>query len=622
MKTIAEAPLVEQHQANDLEQADSEALYRLGLLSQQNGQLQEAEKYLTAAIQAQPDMVKAWFSLGNLRFSIGQFKTAEVAYRQALALQPHLVTIHNNLGYTLEKQGLVNEAIACYQTALEIQPKCIEASINLGNALHAQAKLSPEQQAYYSDLNEQLGTARLEAGDVKTAIAYFRQAIVLQPNSVRATYNLGVALSKQDDLEQAITCFEKVIELNPSYGEAYLKLGQIYYIQKQLQKAVAAYRQGLSTINPCYAKAVEADFEADIAEEAPVTPPITKGEVIVGQSSFPAIPTLPNTGKRPFWTVILPVYQRTEYILDCLAGVLAQWPGEDEMEILVLDNASTHPLFDLVNSIGKGIIKYYRHPENLGVVGNVNIGLALSRGEWVHILHDDDCVYPGFYSQLKQSLLNCPPSVGAAFTGFNYIDEKGEKVSNGDIVSVYGDNKGILQDWLQEIGVCGLIAVPAVVVKRTTHEYLGGYCPEIQGIDEWEMYKRIAVFYDCWYEPEILAGFRVHPHRETSNNWLSGSLPKAIRRAIEITETYLPSKWNAEITAKSRRHNFNYCMQHAIIPLKAGNLAATFRILQEALKIDHSSEAVVKLFEWLNQNEAVHLREQIISKLILSCFLY
>ncbi|MEC4818669.1 MAG: tetratricopeptide repeat protein, partial [Scytonema sp. PMC 1069.18] len=596
-----------------------DALYRLGLQAQRAGQLQEAEKFFNAALQVEPKFVQAWFSLGNLQQAQGQLTAAETAYHQALALQPNLVAIHNNLGYTLQQQGKFDEAIACYQKALEIQPNCVEADVNLGNTLHVQGKLSPEQQARYSVLNEQLGTARLEARDSTTAIAYFRQAIILQPESVKAHYKLGLALEKQNQLEEAIACFEKVLQLNPHDGEAYLNLGRIYQAQKQLQKAVSSYRQGLSLINPCYGKAVEAYQEADITDEVPVTPPIPQGAVIVGDYNFPAIPAvLSEQAQGPFWTVIIPVYQRTNYILDCLAGVLAQWQGEDDMEILVLDNASTPPLFDLVNSIGKGIVKYYRHPQNLGVVGNGNAGLALSRGKWVHILHDDDCVFPGFYSRLKQSLENCPQSVGAAFTGFKYINEKGESVEIGEITSVYGDNRGIAQDWLQRIGVCGLIVTPTVVVRRTTHEHLGGYAPELQGIDEWEIYKRIAAFYDFWYEPGLLTGYRIHSSRETCSNWLSGSLSKRIRRAIEITSSYLPAEYNAEITAKARRHNFNYCLRNAKIPLKAGNLAATFCIIQEALKIDQSSEAIAKLFEWLNQKEAAPVRDEIVMRLMKS----
>jgi tetratricopeptide (TPR) repeat protein/glycosyltransferase involved in cell wall biosynthesis len=595
---------------------DPETLYKRGLLSQRKGQFQEAEKYFNAVLQIQP-LAKVWFSLGNLHFSAGELVAAEEAYRQAIALRPNLVAIHNNLGYTLQLQGLFDEAITCYQKALEIQPNCIEASVSLGSIFHAQGKLSQAKQDYYYTLNQQLGNAKLEARDVTAAVSYFRQAIVLRPDSVEARYNLGIALSRQEYFEEAITCLLKVLELKPNYGEAYLSLGKIYQKQKQLQKAVVAYRQGLSLINPNYAKAVEAYIQPDTTQ-APVTPAIPQSKVLVGNFSFPCIPTVSDENQRPFWSVIIPVYERTDYILDCLAGVLAQWPGKETMEILVLDNASTPPLFDLVNSIGQGIIRYYRHPENLGVVGNTNAGIALSRGKWIHILHDDDCVYPGFYSQLQQSLENCTQSVGAAFTGFQYINEKEEKLETGDIVSVYGDNRGIASSWLQRIGVCGLIAVPAVVVKRTTHERLGVYCPEILGIDEWEMYKRIAVFYDCWYEPGILAGYRVHSLRETSNNWLSGKLPKAVRRAIEITSSYLPIKYRDSITSQSLRHNFNYCLEHAIIPLNAGNINATFCIIKQALELDYSSEAIAKLFDWLNQDEAACLREEIATKLILN----
>lgn len=71
---------VQYHQANQLAQAEQiyhqvlpeqpnhpEALYGLGLLAQQNGKFQSAEHFLNAAVQMQPDSVKAWFSLGNLR---------------------------------------------------------------------------------------------------------------------------------------------------------------------------------------------------------------------------------------------------------------------------------------------------------------------------------------------------------------------------------------------------------------------------------------------------------------------------------------------------------------------------------------------------------------------------
>ncbi|MDZ8260542.1 tetratricopeptide repeat protein [Nostoc sp. ChiQUE01b] len=634
MKTITEALqfAVQQHQANSLEQAEQgyrqvleaqpdhpEALYRLGLLMQQTSQPQEAEKLFSAAVQVQPELVKAWFSLGNLRQSGGELSAAEVAYRQALALQPKLVAIHNNLGYTLEQQGKLEEAVVCYQKALELQPNCTEAEVNLGNILNAQGKLLPEQQAHYAKLNNQLGIARQKAGDMQTAIVYHRQAIAFQPDLLDAHYNLGSALQKQEKWEDAIASYHQALKLNPQNWKTYTRLVQVYQTQNKIAEAISVYRQGLTLLNPHYAKAVTAYQNAGTTQEILVTPPISQDEVNIGDYHFPAIPPITNPEKpRPFWTVVIPVYNRTDYLLECLASVLVQWSGAEQMEILVIDNASTLPLFDLVNSIGGGVIRYYRNQQNIGGVRNYNAGIALSRGQWVHVLHDDDYVNRGFYERLQQSLATCPDSVGVACTGFEYINEKGEAIKQGEVVSLYGEHRGIMQDWLSLIGVCGLVMIPAMVVRRTTHERLGGYYPELPPICDWEIFKRLASFYDWWYEPDILACYRLHSeiNRLTNQSLHSGTMAEAIRRAIEVSDSYFPIEHRAQITAKARSHNFNYCLKLAAIPLQAGNITAALLVLQEILKIDHSPQAVAKLFAWLTQDEAAPLREEIIAKLL------
>jgi tetratricopeptide (TPR) repeat protein len=578
----------------------------------------EAEQLLKAALQAQPNSVKTWFSLGNLHLTQGQFSEAVAAYQQTLALQPDCAPIYNNLGYALQQQNQWEEAIASYQKALELQPNCIEADANLGNALDAQGKLSQAQQTHYAALNNQLGNSRKIAGDLQTAAMYYRQAIAMQPCLWEAHYNLGIVLQERGELEDAIASYQTALELDPNHWETYTRLGQIYQAQNNIKEAIVTYRQGLSQINPHYAKAVEAYQLAGIVEEVPVTPPISPGEVTVGAYQFPAIETVADSSKpRPFWTVVIPVYNRTHYLLECLTSLLAQWSGETEMEILVVDNASTPPLFELVNSIGGGIIRYYRHPKNLGALPNHNAGIALSRGQWIHILHDDDCVLPGFYSQLQQSLERCPDSIGAAFTGFEYFNEKGAVVEKGEVASWFGDQSGIPQNFLRRIGVTCPLQIPAVVIRRTTYERLGGYLPKLDCAPEWELYKRIAVFYDWWYESGTLARYRVHSHRMTADDLLSGNLAASLRQGIEISASYLPVDDCAEITAQARRYNFNYCLARAAIPLKAGNLTGTLQMLQEMLKLDSSPPAVAMLFAWLTQERAAPLREEIVSRLIL-----
>jgi hypothetical protein len=99
---------------------------------------------------------------------------------------------------------------------------------------------------------------------------------------------------------------------------------------------------------------------------------------------------------------------------------------------------------------------------------------------------------------------------------------------------------------------------------------------------------------------------------------MNGSCGAAHRRAIEMSESYLPVEYCAEITAKSRAFHFNWCLNRATIPLRFGNLEGSFQLIQEALKIDDSSEAIKKLFVWLTANELAPIRHQIVSRCIVN----
>ncbi|HIK30419.1 MAG TPA: GNAT family N-acetyltransferase [Oscillatoriales cyanobacterium M59_W2019_021] len=174
-----------------------QALQHLGALMQQKEDYQSAEKYFKIALQVDRESPQTWFGLGNLYQAKFLFSEAINAYQKVLKLQPNAVAVYNNLGYTFQLQEKWEEAIASYQKALEIQPKCIEADVNLGNALYARGQLSPEKQSHYAILNYDLGVSRQKAGDLKTAILYYQQAIVMNPELVKARHHLETALQEK-----------------------------------------------------------------------------------------------------------------------------------------------------------------------------------------------------------------------------------------------------------------------------------------------------------------------------------------------------------------------------------------------------------------------------------------
>lgn len=230
------------HRANRLAEAEQgyrqilevqpshpDALYGLSVVMKQKGEYQSAENLLRSLLQAQPNSTRVWFVLANLHQTQGQLSEAVEAYRQVLALQPNSPAVYNNLGYTLQQQCKWEDAIACYQKALELQPDCIEADVNYANVLHTQGKLSPEKQAHYAALNNDLGTRCKQAGDSENAIVHYRQAISMKPDLIDAHYNLGLVLQELGDFEAAIASYQKALELKPDFEEAYFQLDKLHH---------------------------------------------------------------------------------------------------------------------------------------------------------------------------------------------------------------------------------------------------------------------------------------------------------------------------------------------------------------------------------------------------------
>ena len=584
-----------------------EALYELGIIAQQMNQLEEAEQYFTASVASQPKFVKAWFSLGNLRHSQNKYQAAETAYQEALKLRPNSAPIYNNLGYVLQQQGKWSAAASCYKQALKIEPECIEADVNWGNALYARAKLSPKQQVHYAQLNYRLGLKHSRVGDWQTATSYYRQAILMQPDLAEVYYDLGLILLQQRKLTESIPCYQKVLQLDPKCSLAYYNLGQIYQDLDDLKRATTNFELGLKLINSDYVRARESSQVIPLADLP--TPETPQGEVTVGNYQFPLIPPIAEAhSKRPFWSVVVPVVNRPEYFPECLASVLSQWRFE-EMEIIVLDNGSKPPQWEIPNYLGKGIIRYYRFSKTISLQENWNTAVSLCRGQWIHLLHHDDYVLPEFYSRLKASLETCPETVGAAFTGYENIDEERRVIFSQQ--HGLGSYRGIVGDWIWQIGVYCPLSPPSVVVKRSAYERLGGYKLDLPYTCDWEFYKRVASFYDWWYEPGILAHYREQANSITVAENLNGSSGTAHRRAIEISHSYLPVEYRAEITAKSFAYHFDWCLNRAHLPLSVGNLEAVLCLVKEALNMDRSPEAIAKLSRWLCQESTVALVDKL-----------
>lgn len=275
----------------------------------------------------------------------------------------------------------------------------------------------------------------------------------------------------------------------------------------------------------------------------------------------PVIPELTNLEKvnQPIWSIMIPVYNCSNYLRETLCSVLQQAADPEVMQIEVVDDYSTDAdVEQLVKDIGKGRISYFRQSENVGSLRNFERCILRAKGKLIHLLHGDDLVLPGFYKSM-QSLFESFPEVGAAFCRHQYINEEGELVVFSECEM---DDAGVLDNWLVRLFKRQRIQTPSIVVKREVYEALGSFYAVHYG-EDWEMWLRIAAYYSFAYTPEILAAYRQHPVSISGRYFLDGQNIRDLKKVMALTEKYIPTSERAKLRREARQFYGRYAVNTA-----------------------------------------------------------
>jgi glycosyltransferase involved in cell wall biosynthesis len=248
------------------------------------------------------------------------------------------------------------------------------------------------------------------------------------------------------------------------------------------------------------------------------------------------IEPISNNASRPVWSIIIPTYNCAGYLKEALDSVLTNDFNNDTFEIIVVDDCSTldNPE-NVVKQFNDSRIQFIRQPQNVGKVNNYAVGLTLSKGIFIHILHGDDFVTRGFYNELK-SLFVQFPNIGAAFCQSNYVNEKSDVIGRTGIEI---QTSGILEEWIYKITINQRIQPPSIAIKREVYENIGGYDYRLKYMEDWEFYIRVANNYPVAYTPKILANYRVHQNSSSQTSVLKGGRLTTLKSLLNIVDKYI-----------------------------------------------------------------------------------
>jgi glycosyltransferase involved in cell wall biosynthesis len=200
-------------------------------------------------------------------------------------------------------------------------------------------------------------------------------------------------------------------------------------------------------------------------------------------------------------TVVIPTRDRWPLLRQTLASVIAQ--RDVELEIVVVDDASTTPVAELVDSLGDSRLRVLRHDRAHGVAAARNTGLATVRTRWVAFTDDDDLWAP---AKLREQLDALATDPAARWSCVGVVDVDGDlrpigwaqPPRSGDVSAamlttniVPGGGSGVLAD-------------------IDTVRSVGGFDEALRNLADYELWLRLAIAAPLAAVDRPLLAYRIH----------------------------------------------------------------------------------------------------------------
>lgn len=120
-------------------------------------------------------------------------------------------------------------------------------------------------------------------------------------------------------------------------------------------------------------------------------------------------------------SIIIPVYNCSEYVADCFRSILSQSDGQN-IEIIIIDDGSTDGSGRICDKFARenNCMKVF-HRKNSGVSAARNFGLRKASGDYVYFVDADDVLLGGCIDCILRAVAHNPDVISIGYQRFNDV---------------------------------------------------------------------------------------------------------------------------------------------------------------------------------------------------------
>jgi glycosyltransferase involved in cell wall biosynthesis len=202
-------------------------------------------------------------------------------------------------------------------------------------------------------------------------------------------------------------------------------------------------------------------------------------------------------------SVAMPAYNAERYLGEAIESILGQ--TFTDFEFLIVDDGSTDRTLAILRDYEKrdSRIRVISRP-NTGIVGALNDMLAVAQGELIARMDADDIALPERFDRQVKYMDEHPDCVLVG-SRVLLIDPDGDPLK---VMETPLDHESLVDGFLNFGGQ--LIHHPATMMRRQTVIDLGGYRPELRGVEDLDLFLRLSEVGQIVNLAEPLLKYREH----------------------------------------------------------------------------------------------------------------
>ncbi|WP_242155302.1 glycosyltransferase family 2 protein [Aestuariivivens sediminis] len=215
----------------------------------------------------------------------------------------------------------------------------------------------------------------------------------------------------------------------------------------------------------------------------------------------------------PFFSIVIPLFNKVDYIYDTLTSVLNQ--SFQDFEVIIVNDASTDGSIDIVKSFKDPRIKIYEQ-ENQGASVARNYGIEQAESDFIALIDADDIWYQDHLEELIK-LINTFPESGLFCNNYE-IKRSDQVITPAKFNFKYYGDCLIIEDYFKSSIINSVAWTSSSCFKKEIFNEIGRFDINLRTGQDIDLWIRIALKFEVAFNPKTTVLYHNFDRLSLSNS--------------------------------------------------------------------------------------------------------